>query len=289
MYPRQAPGLDVEIDIQYKAMMAIRDHSRVPIAPLVGYEADPDLFGAPFYVMGFIDGAVPIEHPIYTSEGFFADAQPEQRRHMLEHGLSILAEIHAIDWQAAKLTWLVYDTPGMARQLDLWLGFIEEELDGRRHPVLEQALAWLQTDMPKDPSIGLCWGDSRPGNMIWRDFNCVCVCDFENVYIGPPELDLAWWLMFDRYAHEAQGIERLPGEPSREQQHDFYAQCAGREIGDTYYYEMFAAVRYAAIVVRVMNRLVARGELPKDQTLWIDNPVADMLADMMETTGKRDI
>lgn len=284
MYPSQAQGLDLEIDIQYRAMQAIRDHSQVPIAPLIGFETDPELLGAPFYVMGFVDGEVPVEDPIYTREGFFADARPEQRRQMLEHGLGVLADIHAMDWQAAELDWLVGGTPGTARQFDLWRRYIEKELGGRSHPVLEQALTWLQAHLPRDTSVGFCWGDARPGNMIWRDFKCVCVCDFENVFIGPKELDLAWWLMFDRYAHEAQGIERLPGEPTREQQRDFYVRSAGREIGDTYYYEVFAAVRYTALVVRVMNRLVARGELPKDQTIWIDNPVADMLAVMMEST-----
>jgi hypothetical protein len=36
------------------------------------------------------------------------------------------------------------------------------------------------------------------------------------------------------------------------------------------------------MVVRVMNRWVANGDLPADQTLWLQNPVADMLANMLE-------
>jgi len=286
MYPQQAPCLDVEIEIQYKAMEAIRDHSKVPLAPLIGYESDPSPLGAAFFVMGFVDGVVPIEHPIYTSEGFFVAAQPEQRTQMLEDGLRVLADLHTIDWQAAGLDWLVDQAPGTATQLVIWQSYIERELDGRRQPVLEAALAWLHANLPQDSPVGLCWGDARPGNMIWQDFRCACVCDFENVYIGPPELDLAWWLMFDRYAHETQGIARLPGEPTREEQREFYAKCAGREIGDTTAYEVFAAVRYAALVVRVMNRMVARGQLPKEQELWLKNPVADMLARLMENISR---
>ncbi|TML17552.1 MAG: hypothetical protein E6G39_04435, partial [Actinobacteria bacterium] len=34
IYPTQAPGLDVEIAIQYRAMHSIATHSSVPIAPL---------------------------------------------------------------------------------------------------------------------------------------------------------------------------------------------------------------------------------------------------------------
>jgi hypothetical protein len=35
IYPTQAPGLDVEIAIQYRAMHSIAAHSTVPIAPLL--------------------------------------------------------------------------------------------------------------------------------------------------------------------------------------------------------------------------------------------------------------
>jgi hypothetical protein len=44
---------------------------------------------------------------------------------------------------------------------------------------------------------------------------------------------------------------------------------------------VFAATRYAAIVVRVMNRLVGRGHLPADNTIWLRNPAADCLAELL--------
>lgn len=43
-------------------------------------------------------------------------------------------------------------------------------------------------------------------------------------------------------------------------------------MGDTTFHEIFAATRYVAIVVRVMNRTVARGLMPADQTVWLNNP-----------------
>jgi len=88
VYPQQAPGeLDVEVDIQYRVMAAVAAHSDAPIAPLVGYEADDTVLGGPFFVMGFVDGDIPREDPIYTSAGFFFDAQPEQRRQLVDRGL----------------------------------------------------------------------------------------------------------------------------------------------------------------------------------------------------------
>ena len=50
---------------------------------------------------------------------------------------------------------------------------------------------------------------------------------------------------------------------------------------DTLYFEILAAARYAAIVVRVMNRMVGRGQLPADQTIWLNNPAAVALSQLL--------
>jgi aminoglycoside phosphotransferase (APT) family kinase protein len=285
IYPAQAPGLEVEVEIQFRTMQAIAQSSRVPVAPLLGYEADASVLGAPFFVMGFVPGDVPRENPIYTQQGFFAEAAPEERRRLVEDGLRVLADVHRIDWRAAGFEWLspAKGEPGMAMQLDIWEHFADRELGDRVHPGIERAFEWLHDRLPPDSGVGLCWGDARPGNMIWQDFRCACVTDFENVSLGPPELDLGWWLMFDRWSHETYGVERLPGEPTREEQRTLYAGFAGRDVADTFYYELFAGVRYAAIVVRVMNRMVARGDLPADQRLWLQNPAATCLDQLLDS------
>jgi aminoglycoside phosphotransferase (APT) family kinase protein len=111
----------------------------------------------------------------------------------------------------------------------------------------------------------------------------VCVTDFENVAIAPRAFDLGWWLMFDRWSHEAMGgVARLAGEPTREEQRAHYEKCAGVSVGDTIYYEVLAAARYCAIVVRVMNRSVARGDMPANQRVWLENPATVCLAELMK-------
>jgi aminoglycoside phosphotransferase (APT) family kinase protein len=287
IYPQQAPGLDVEVEIQWRAMSGLARASAVPLAPLVGFERDVGVLGAPFFVMGFVEGQVPSVSPPYTSAGFFAEAKPEERRRMLEDGLSVLARIHAVDWREAGFAWLVAPgtTPGALAQLVLWERYAERELAGREHPLLARGLAWLHARPPAATRLALSWGDARPGNMIWRDFRCACVTDFENVAIAEPELDLGWWLMFDRWSHECFGVPRLAGEPTRDEQRACYERAAGRSIAATTWYEIFAAARYCAIVVRVMNRSVARGELPADQKIWLDNPASTCLAQLLDEVG----
>jgi aminoglycoside phosphotransferase (APT) family kinase protein len=284
VYPMQRAGLDVEVAIQYRVMEALTGTGVVPLAPLVGYEDDPAVLGAPFFVMRFVEGQVPIESPPYPSAGFFVDATPDERRRLLTEGLRALARVHAVDHRAAGLDWLEPEgaAPGTSHQLALWKAYAVRELEGRVHEPLERAWAWLEANVPADRSIGLCWGDPRPGNIIWHDFRPACLTDFEASSIASPDQDLGWWLMFDRTMHESVGVPRLDGDLSRGEQRAIYAEAAGIAVPDTTYYEVFAAARYAAIVVRVMNRLVARGQLPADHRIWIENPVVPCLQGLLD-------
>ena len=53
-------------------------------------------------------------------------------------------------------------------------------------------------------------------------------------------------------------------------------------VDDPFPFEVFAGARYAAIVVRVMNRLVARGDMPPDQTIWLENPATTCLEQLLD-------
>jgi aminoglycoside phosphotransferase (APT) family kinase protein len=286
IYPVQVPGWEVEIELQYRIMDALGRHSDVPVAPMVGYERDPAVLGAPFFVMGFVDGNVPVENPPYTTAGFFLDVAPAERTRMIEAGLTTMARVHAVDWQAAGLTWLAPagTDPGLEAQLALWEDYTRVELRDRVHPLVDRAYAWLHAERPSVSPVALCWGDPRPGNIIWRDATPECVTDFEAASIAPPELDVGWWLMFDRTMHEGAAAARLDGDPTREQQLQTYEAASGRSVPDVLWFEVCAAARYCAIVARVMNRAVDRGLMPDDHTIWLENPASTALEALLAET-----
>ncbi len=289
VYPQQAPGLDVEVDIQYRAMRAVAAAAPgVPMAPLIGYEADASVLGAPFFVMGFVGGEVPVESPPYPAEGFFVDASPATRRQMVVDGLGVLAACTRSTGERRISAGWSRRASSRARNASCRCGRSTRgaSLGDREIPILDRGLAWLHERLPDsvaaDRPVGICWGDARPGNMIWQDGRCACVTDWEAVSIASPDQDLGWWLMFDRWIHESWGIAHLDGEPSRDEQRALYAAAAGCAVPDTTFHEVFAAARYCAIVVRVMNRAVERGLMPADHTIWLDNPSTICLADLLD-------
>jgi aminoglycoside phosphotransferase (APT) family kinase protein len=283
VYPQQTETPWPSVEVQYRAMEAVRRAGGGPIAALVGFEPSKELLGGPFFVMEFVEGEVPGDTPLYTQQGFFVDAAPHQRRRLVESGLSVLAGLHTIDWRAAGLDWLAPSgsQPGLGRQFEVYRRHAEQELRGREHTLLQEAFRWLERGFPGEGGAGLSWGDSRPGNMIFASFECAAVTDWEAVALGPPELDLGWWLMFDRFAHEGAGTGRLEGDPTREEQRAFYAQQAGRDVSDTHYYEVFAAMRLAVAMIHTGDRLTAAGTVPVSMNLGIHNPGTQVLADLL--------
>lgn len=279
VYPTQSDESMPEIEIQYRVMNALGRSSEVPVARLVGYEPTSEILGTPFFVMHHVAGVVPIESPPYSVEGFFTSLRPASRTTLVSNGLRELARLHSVDLSSLGLDWLQRrgTEPGGPHLFELWRSFGQTELRGRSHPLLESAWEIVEDELPEDSSIGLCWGDPRPGNIIWNETTPACLTDFEAACIGPPEFDLGWWLMFDRTMHELALIERLPGDPNRDDQRQMYFDHAQRPIVDTAVHELFAAARYCVIVVRVMNRLEQRGLLPADSTVWRENPATECL------------
>nr|NIR38810.1 phosphotransferase family protein [Actinomycetota bacterium]NIS33446.1 phosphotransferase family protein [Actinomycetota bacterium]NIT96898.1 phosphotransferase family protein [Actinomycetota bacterium]NIU20571.1 phosphotransferase family protein [Actinomycetota bacterium]NIU68338.1 phosphotransferase family protein [Actinomycetota bacterium] len=285
LFPPQTPQCTVSVEVQHRAMEAVRDHGSAPVPELLGYEADPAVIGQPFFVMGFVDGRVPADQPRYSQEGFLVDeASPDERRRMVTSGLEAMAGVHAIDWRSAGLEWL--DASGRSEpttrvQLDLYRRSTRRELAGRPHPVLDAALDWLVANDPGDDRVGLSWGDSRLGNIIWRDYRPAAVVDWEACALSPTEADVGWWLMFDRMSFDDLGAERMEGFPTRDEMIDVYERASGREVRDPHYWEVFGAMRFCAIFIGLGDRMTNAGLVPPELDMAVANMVTQALADLL--------
>jgi len=284
LWPQQTAAPCPSVEVQYRAMQAVAAHRTVPIAPLIGYEASPALLGRPFFVMEYVDGHVPTDWPPYTREGFMAEeATPEQRRRLFENGIGVMAALHRIDWRQANLDWLVPPerTPGLRWQLDLHRASARSGLHGRAHPILERGFDWLEAHFPGEGELAISWGDAKISNLIFQEVTCVAVTDWESVAIGPPQIDLGWWLMFDRFMHETSGAARLDGIPTRAEQQAHYEAVSGRHVTDAHYFEVFAAMRYATVLIRLGDRYTAAGRFPPEMNMAVDNIATQVLADLL--------
>jgi aminoglycoside phosphotransferase (APT) family kinase protein len=253
---------------QARTMAALAGHPGVPVPEIWFTEADPGVLGAPFYVMERVRGRVPGDVPSWHRKGWTVELSPAQRSRLHDNGLTALVALHRVDWRPG-LSFLEPDGQGSA--LDRYLAQLERWYDwcepSRRFgpDVLAAGLRHVLDHRPDDPAEGVVWGDARVGNICFADdLSVAALFDWETATIGPPGIDLGWWLMFERYLCEAQGLRRLDGVPGRGQTIARYRELGGTAIPDTDYYELLAAVVMTLITSRLADVLVDTGRVPAD-------------------------
>jgi aminoglycoside phosphotransferase (APT) family kinase protein len=236
--------------------------------------------------MDHVDGLVAGE-PTYHNR-WLRRASPVEQERLWWSGVDALAQVHLVDWRGLGLNWLTEATgiqPDFASQLQYYRRYLDWSAGGRTPRVAEEAYAWLVDHQPEETGhVALCWGDSRIANIIWEDFRVRAVIDWEMATLGPPEVDLGWWLYFDRQFStglEPPG-ERPAGFPSREDTIDRYSELVGRKLGDVFYYEVFAGFRFAVIMLRLSELLRLNGLLPEDSDLWHNNLATYQLAKLLD-------
>lgn len=274
-----------DLALQYQVMDSVTRHSDVPMAPLLWNEPDPSTLGRPFFVMERVEGDVPPDNIPYSMQGFVLDASPPEQARLQLSGIDVLARLHAIDVDAAGLR--IVDQPefgptGLRQQLGYYDNYLAWASQSRPQPTLERARSWLGANLPAESSPVLNWGDSRIGNIIYRDFEPVAVLDWEMVTLGPPEVDLAWFCVMHRFFTRNLGVPELPGFASEQDVIRYYEERSGHAVTDFGWYLLWGALRYGVIFLRIVKQ---REHDPDFAFTEQENPVIDLISGLLDEVG----
>ena len=134
--------------------------------------------------------------------------------------------------------------------------------------VLDRAFAWVLGHLPDDATATLVWGDARPANTVVRDFEVVALLDWELATLGPPELDVFWFLEMNRMRANGRS---LPGFPSDAATIAGYEARTGRQVRDADFHKVYAALKVAVLMLRYLRVAVDRGQIPERHHVLTDN------------------
>ena len=253
MEPRDSQVFEEhDLLMQYNVMRFVSEHD-VPVPPLLGFEEDTRLLGSEFYLMGFVDGLVPADNPPYVFGSWVTELSESERETMWENGLVTLAKIHAISLEKYDIPGLPQapaDAPPIQHELDKLNSLVTDDISSRMSPVLARALQYLNANIPSNGVRRLCWGDSRPGNIIWRDLKPAAVIDWEMAGIADPLLDVSWWYWVDYVNCVGLGRDRLAGLPELGDLYSRWQALTGLPVERTRYFDLFSVTRYAIILER---------------------------------------
>jgi aminoglycoside phosphotransferase (APT) family kinase protein len=230
----------------------------VPAPPALGLCSDESVNGAPFYVMGFVDGVIARNE---TEVQAYFDEQARRRVSLAL--IDTLAQIHSADPDRIGLGDLGRKEGYIARQLKRWYGnyrAANEARGGKPLPAMEQVHERLSGAIPDQGPAAVVHGDYRLDNCILAPdgSRVLAVLDWELCTLGDPLADMGQLFVYWPEANERSALgtapTALPGFARRSELASRYAEKTGRDLSQIDFYVAFAYWKLAAIMEGVYAR-----------------------------------
>ena len=245
---------------EYRVMSALAS-TAVPVPRTLAVCTDPDVLGYPFYVMSDVDGQV-----LRTATDTGA-LEPGTRRGLADQLVTVLADLHGVDVDAAGLSDYGRAQGYTERQIRRWGGQWEHSRT-RELPDMDRLLGWLAGHVPARTEGTVVHGDYRLDNTI-VDLTgpaprIAAVVDWELSTLGDPLADLGLALTYwhdpgdDERARipVAVGVTAHEGFPSGREFAEAYARRTGRDLTELPFYLALAAMKLSVVLEGVHARYV---------------------------------
>ncbi|MFM8449329.1 MAG: phosphotransferase family protein [Haliscomenobacter sp.] len=234
------------------------------LAPVYGCAPKPvllceaeEVLGAPFYLMQKVEGVI-LRNRI--PEGL--DVSPATMRRLSEVAVDNLVKLHAIDLEKTGLSAIGRPDGYVQRQVDGWVRRFEqartEEVDA-----MDELAGWLQAHLPMGQAPALLHNDYKYDNLVFDSSlqHIRAVLDWEMCAVGDPLMDvgvmLGYWIQpgeAEAVVHSVANLTWLPGNLSRRELADRYAEKSGRNMQDLLFYYIFGVFKIGVIVQQIYYR-----------------------------------
>jgi aminoglycoside phosphotransferase (APT) family kinase protein len=238
----------------------------VPVPEAIAFCPDPDVIGAPFYVMSYVAGIV-----LNDTETVEATLDDAARAHAGESLVDALVELHDVDVDAVGLGDLARRDELIRRQLKRWHAQFEASKT-RDLPAIDRVHGLLAARIPEQTESMIVHGDFRLGNCVIDEHGEIrAVLDWEICTLGDPRADVGYVLATwaepgDPLRADDHNPSLAPGFTNRAALLDRYAARSGRDVSQIPYFVAFSYWRLACILEGVLSRMIAgaRGDAGAD-------------------------
>lgn len=277
------PGSEKSVLREARVLTALNG-TNVPHPHCHGSCADPDVIGAPFYVMERV-------------EGWAAELRDEHIHHRPpfdgppgEYGIAFamidgLVALANVDYREVGLEGFGKPDGFLERQVDRWEGQLQSYgklygYPGRAIPGHDYARDWLRANIPDDFRAGIIHGDVGTPNALFafdRPARLTALIDWELSTIGDPLIDLAWFTNKLRDEEEPDRIDpnalyAIADFPTRQELARYYAAGTGRDLSNFDYYCILALFKGGCILEYKVAQAAA-GILPEATGRFFDKLV----------------
>jgi aminoglycoside phosphotransferase (APT) family kinase protein len=232
-----------------------------PLAPEpVLFCADASVIGSEFYLMERRNGLI-----IRGKAPEMIEASHEMQQKVCRSFINNLARLHSVDYEFAGLGDLGKPEGYCRRQVEGWTKRYEAAKTHDHHE-LEEAIGWLNKEIPVESGASLVHNDYKFDNVMLDPADparVMAVLDWEMVTIGDPLMDLGTTLGYWMSPDVGDDLLNMPFNPrvlmeniSRRDLVEMYETASGREASNILYYYVFGSVKVAVIAQQIYSRFV---------------------------------
>jgi aminoglycoside phosphotransferase (APT) family kinase protein len=237
---------------EHRVITALRD-TAVPVPTTYAVCDDPDVVGAPFYVMERVAGTP------YRFAAQLGPLGPERVRTVSERMVDTLVALHSVDPVSVGLGDFGRPEGFLERQVRRW----KQQLDASRSrdlPGIDELHDRLANSVPEQGAPTIVHGDFRLDNLLVTDDDEVsALLDWEMATLGDPLTDVALLeayqtlpLMMDSVA--VSDVSRTPGFITAPELRRRYAAASGRDLTHLSFHLGLAYFKLAVILEGIHYR-----------------------------------
>lgn len=221
------------------------------------YCDDSGIIGAPFYLMERVRGVI-----LRQGAPSGVELTPSLMRRLSEAAVDHLADLHALDTAATGLADLGKPDGYTQRQVSGWAERYRRAVTDVV-PAMDEAADWLATHVPTEPTrAAFIHNDYKYDNLVLDPTDLTritAVLDWEMATVGDPLMDLGTTLGYwaeenDHPALKPFNLTWWPGNLTRQEVVQRYADRSGLDVSDIIFYYAFGCFKIGVIVQQIYAR-----------------------------------
>lgn len=247
-------GHDMGREFRVLSLLQSAGYPNIP-EPVVFCDNDAVL-GASFYVMKRIPGLILRAHTAPKM-----NLSPEILRRTSKSLVANLVQLHALDIQKTGLIQLGKPEGYVRRQVEGWhRRYLTAQTDDLTD--MKILANWLLENLPPDNAPTLLHNDYKYDNVVLNPDNLSdirAVLDWEMCTVGDPLMDVGTTLSYwaepgDGAFEKSFNLTWLPGNLTRREFADRYAEASGRDLSNILYYYIFGLFKNAVVIQQIYTR-----------------------------------
>lgn len=245
---------DMEREFNVLSLLQKAGFTKVPEPVL--FCGDESVMGTKFYLMKRVNGVILRNR---VPKGMTID--PVTFKQLSKSAIDQLVQLHQLDIKSTGLDQLGKPEGYVQRQVEGWTKrYVNAQTDDIA--AMNEAAEWMQKNIPTSAKASFIHNDYKYDNLVLNPDNLTeikAILDWEMATVGDPLMDLGTTLAYWAEANDSDALKPfnltwMPGNMTRNEMANYYAEKSQTSIDDIVFYYVFGSFKVGVICQQIYHR-----------------------------------